>query len=546
MSSIIKHLAGIAAPDEPCVLGSILRTTGSSPQVPGASALFSRSGLIAGTLGGGVLEYEAVNRSKEIAGTGEALLFTYELNADIKADKGAICGGKVLLLLDGGCNNDSALFSEIERSLGNSIPGLLVTLISKKDGVKAKVSKSWYTTDTSWRHGIDLSGELSVEILESSLGNRSPKLIDRGDKLFFIEPIFPLPELVIVGAGHIGQALAHIASLLDFSVTVIDNRPEYANSDRIPEAGKIFAADITESMRSVRINPDTYIVIMTTGHADDTRALRECIATDAAYIGMIGSKRKIAQVRQRFIDERWASGEQFDRVHAPIGLSGIPTKTIQEIAVSIAAELIVARSESHERSSRGQVWSLVLAAGESKRMKEQKLLMPFGSETMIGKVVSENLRSKTVNVMVVLGSDSEKIKEKLPSGVLETVINKEYKKGMFSSVRKGIGSLPSNCTAAVIALGDQPMINSKVIDRMVDAFVSGTKDIIIPVSGGKRGHPLLISGRYFSEIKNLDEDASLRDILTAHEGDILELEVGTDEILRDIDTREEYDKEIKK
>jgi molybdenum cofactor cytidylyltransferase len=98
----------------------------------------------------------------------------------------------------------------------------------------------------------------------------------------------------------------------------------------------------------------------------------------------------------------------------------------------------------------------------------------------------------------------------------------------------------------VIALGDQPMISADVIDKMVDSFVSRKKGIIIPVSGGKRGHPLLIAQSYFSEITGMDDDSSLRNILMSHEEDILELEVGTDDILRDIDTIEDYKKEIHK
>lgn len=546
MRRILKHLSGIPAPVRPCVLGSILRTTGSSPQVPGASALFSPSGIIAGTLGGGVLEFEAENRSKVIAGTGEAILFSYELNADISEDKGAICGGKVLLLLDGGCNKDSAIFSETEGSLINSVPGLLVSVISKRGGDKAVVSRAWYTISTLEKKETIFPAGLTAEDLWSSFRNRIPQLNDKGDILTFIEPLYPLPELVIVGAGHIGQALAHLGSLLDFNVTVIDNRPEFSNRQRFPEAGKVITGGIEESVSSLAIGRDTYIVIMTTGHADDTRALRQCISSDAAYIGMIGSKRKIALVRQRFIDEGWSTDEEFSRVHAPIGLAAIPTKTIQEIAISIAAELIVARKELHDNKETGEVWSVILAAGESTRMKEQKLLMPFGESTMIEKVVEENLSSKTDRVMVVLGSDNNSIMEKLSGHTLKTVYNEDYTKGMFSSVKKGIGSLPENCSAAIISLGDQPMISREVIDKMVGSFASGSTGIIIPVFEGRRGHPLLIPARYFMEILNLAADDSLRTILSAHPGDILEIDVDTGDILRDIDTREQYDNEINK
>jgi xanthine dehydrogenase accessory factor len=161
--------------------------------------------------------------------------------------------------------------------------------------------------------------------------------------LFFLECIFPRPQLIIAGAGHIGKALSHLANRLDFDVTVVDDRPEYANATNIPEADHIIVQDISVAFNEIKKNRDTYVVIVTRGHKDDAAALRPCIVSDLAYIGMIGSKTKIATMKEDFIKNGWATHDQWNIIHSPVGLE-IKSKTVEEIAVSIAAELILVKN----------------------------------------------------------------------------------------------------------------------------------------------------------------------------------------------------------
>jgi xanthine dehydrogenase accessory factor len=163
--------------------------------------------------------------------------------------------------------------------------------------------------------------------------------VDKPSHLLLLEPVIPSPRLIIAGAGHIGRALSQIGSMLDFEVTIIDDRPEFANTDNIPSANHIITADIGDSINRIEKGDDTYFVIVTRGHRDDGKALKACIGSDAAYIGMIGSKTKVALMRREFIEEGWATEEQWGKIFAPIGLD-IKSKTVEEIAVSIAAQLI--------------------------------------------------------------------------------------------------------------------------------------------------------------------------------------------------------------
>jgi len=131
---------------------------------------------------------------------------------------------------------------------------------------------------------------------------------------------------------------------LNFEVTVMDDRSEFANTENIPDTDYIIVDEIGRAVKNFPLSSDSYLVIVTRGHHHDAEALRECINSDAAYIGMIGSARKIKLMRQKFLDEGWATPSQFDRVHAPIGIK-IGSKTVEEIAVSIAAQLVHVRSQ---------------------------------------------------------------------------------------------------------------------------------------------------------------------------------------------------------
>ncbi|HYA49050.1 MAG TPA: XdhC family protein, partial [Burkholderiales bacterium] len=147
----------------------------------------------------------------------------------------------------------------------------------------------------------------------------------------------------IAGAGHVGKAVAHLGALLDFEVTVVDDRPEFADPTNIPDADVLVVAGIEEALRNVPDSPENYFVIVTRGHRHDAEALRAVVARPAAYVGMIGSRTKVDVMRREFLEKGWATEEEWARVRAPIGLD-IRSQTVEEIAVSIAAELVLVRA----------------------------------------------------------------------------------------------------------------------------------------------------------------------------------------------------------
>ena len=154
--------------------------------------------------------------------------------------------------------------------------------------------------------------------------------------------MIPKPLLLIAGGGHIGQALALQASLVGFDITVIDDRAEFTDPALYPEGTQRRRGNIPQQIAAGPVASDRYIVIVTRGHKLDAEALEACIHAPVAYVGMIGSRRKVALMRQSFIESGIATAEQFDWVFTPIGLD-IGAVTVPEIAASITAELIAVR-----------------------------------------------------------------------------------------------------------------------------------------------------------------------------------------------------------
>ena len=167
-------------------------------------------------------------------------------------------------------------------------------------------------------------------------------LICGGTLEIFVEPILPQPMLYLFGGGHVSTAVARVAQLAGFTIGIVDDRVAFANAERFPMAA---VADIhtsyEEAFEKIKPTASTFIVIITRGHKDDMRVLEWAVKTEARYIGMIGSKRKVIST-YKALEKEGTPMEKFERVHAPVGLE-IGALTPEEIAVSITAELIAVR-----------------------------------------------------------------------------------------------------------------------------------------------------------------------------------------------------------
>jgi xanthine dehydrogenase accessory factor len=276
----------------------------------------------------------------------------YYFNLDTDPEEaGSICGGEAEVLVDANPELHRKALEEMALALSKGENGHLCTLVSREEGMRRSVERIWIKQGGKQKNPAGISSQTWQAIngyLSSETGKgfkELPPLSEGKIQAVFIESIEPMPHLVIAGAGHVGRALAHLASLLDFEITIIDDRPEFANMANIPDADHFIVKDIGLAISDLEHRKNTYMVIVTRGHSKDAEALKACIDSGLTYIGMIGSKQKVAILKKRFIEDGLATEEQWAKVHTPIGIP-IGSVTVQEIACSIAAQLVQKRSKN--------------------------------------------------------------------------------------------------------------------------------------------------------------------------------------------------------
>ncbi len=323
----------------------ILKAEGSTPRKAGVKAIIDETGKIWGTLGGGQVEAEAQHRAVEACKSKHPVIFDLDLYGADRADDVPICGGTMRILIDPTAAKGRASYAQVAEAIVQRQRGVMLTIARSAEHTEVK--SQWFP-----QKDIPLDAAFpGTDNIRSCLVREMPHLFTESSEKpevfteVLVEPVIPKPLLVIAGGGHIGQALALQASYVGFDITVIDDRPEFTDPSLFPEGTVTHDGDIPKLITAQLIAADTYIVLVTRGHKLDAESLEACIHAPAAYIGMIGSRRKVALIRKNFIESGIAAEEEFDRVHAPIGLD-IGAVTVPEIAASITAQLISVRRKS--------------------------------------------------------------------------------------------------------------------------------------------------------------------------------------------------------
>jgi xanthine dehydrogenase accessory factor len=337
--SIYAQMADLASSGKPFCSALILSAEGSTPREAGVRAIVEESGRIHGTVGGGIAEAQAQEAAVAACRSGQATIVEVLLEGASAGDHEPVCGGRMRILLDPTAAKDRAAYAQAAQALASRERGVLITAVY----ADAKTH-----TAVRWVPEADVPALPHAEVCRRCLTDGEARLAAgwgpgaTEEVEVLVEPVVPNPLLLIAGGGHLGQALARQAVLIGFDVTVIDDRPEFADPALFPEGVTTRCGDIAPELDSLAGADDTYIVIVTRGHQHDAEALKACIHKPAAYVGMIGSRRKVALIRESFIQAGIATEEEFDAVCTPIGLD-IGAETVPEIATSIAAQLIAVR-----------------------------------------------------------------------------------------------------------------------------------------------------------------------------------------------------------
>jgi xanthine dehydrogenase accessory factor len=277
------------------------------------------------------------------------------------------------------------VFAAVADALDRGEPAALVTIVSTTGSTPQRVGAKMlvfadgrivgtigggcYENDAFWKAREAIKSR-RPELVHYELSDdfaQETGLICGGQMDVYIEPIEPSPELYVIGAGHVGFHLARLAHDVGFQVHVVDDREKFANAERFPTATEIVVEDIPSWIARANIPSHAYAVIVTRGHTNDLDALRALAPRELRYLGLIGSRAKVARIYDALVEDRMPT-ELLQRVHAPIGLD-IGAVTPQEIAVSILAELIaVKHGKSHPAS---MTWTPPALRSEASPLKSE-------------------------------------------------------------------------------------------------------------------------------------------------------------------------------
>jgi len=357
MESLTQDILNCLNQSTPFALATIITSKGSTPRTSGSKMVVLSNGQIKGTIGGGLVEARVIETCLGMIDMMPVLqcqIKSFILNQELKDGLDMVCGGDLTVLIETfGPESSPGLIQIFTEMAAQENEGKKAVLVSLMKGI----SSGTFTTQKCLvlPGGKVIGPNLVPKALFDAIGDNrfsgpAPVIQNHNLQEFIIEPGQPNDTLYIFGAGHVGLQLAKMAHLTDFRTIVVDDRSEFVNVKRFKHAHTLHVADkfstVFEELikKELAIDKNSYIVILTRGHLHDQTVLDQAVKTKAAYIGMIGSRRKRDQIYANLI-KKGVSQEILDKVYSPIGL-GIDSETPAEIAVSIIGEIIQVRAQN--------------------------------------------------------------------------------------------------------------------------------------------------------------------------------------------------------
>ncbi len=333
MKELLTALLAALLRGEDLVLCGVIASSGSTPRGSGARMVLFQDGTTQGTVGGGAVEYESIRLAKQALQTKAAFTQGFNLTKNEVADIGMICGGQVVIYFRyfSAADPQAQAFAAYAAGLfDRSVNSWLVTEL-KSEGVGRM---GVYTREEGPRFLGDMDAK-RIEPLACAQARREGEL--------YVEPLTRAEQLYIFGGGHVSRELAPLAARVGFSVTVLEDRADFADPKFFSPQVKTCLCDFAAIGASAAVTEEDYAVVMTRGHQSDYTVLEQLLRTKACYIGVIGSRHKVAATNRRLVEAGIPEAE-LCRIHSPIGLA-IGAETPAEIAVSVAAELILHRAK---------------------------------------------------------------------------------------------------------------------------------------------------------------------------------------------------------
>ena len=345
ISWTVQSICPLLEREENLVLVTVISKSGSAPCLAGSKMIVHGDGSSIGTIGGGVLEAEGQKRAGEVFRTRISQHFVFDLSGRDAASMSMICGGRVEVMveyIEAGPENVQ-VFRNLDSALQKGEKCFLVSDLGGADEGIGRIERCLVgakgLTAGTFTYG---EGALTT-LVERARNAVYPVLTTLDNRRFLIERCFTPSRVYLFGAGHISQGVADLVRKVDFEVVVLDDRAEFANRERFSTAEEVRVIEsFDDCLSGIELDADSYAVVVTRGHTHDRVVLEQVLRTKAGYIGMLGSKKKIVDIRKVLLEEGF-NEDDLARIHCPIGLK-ISAESISEIAVSIVAELIQDRA----------------------------------------------------------------------------------------------------------------------------------------------------------------------------------------------------------
>jgi xanthine dehydrogenase accessory factor len=306
--------------------------------------LVRSDGSFIGTIGGGALEAQGLERASQVFRTGISQHFTVDLSGRDAASMHMICGGRVEVLLEMITPDPAtiAVFAALRGALAGEERCFLVSGLGPEGDI-SRIKRCLVRPDGTMTGPFPHPADWLAALAKLSHNATYPVLTVIEGERFLVERCYVPSTVFLFGAGHVSQQVAEMAAKVAFQAVVLDDREEFANRERFPTAEVVRVIEsFDDCCAGLTIDADSYLVIVTRGHTHDKTVLTQALRTDACYIGMLGSRKKSVEIRRALVAEGFDEG-RVNAVHCPIGLD-IGAATTAEIGVSIVAELIQARA----------------------------------------------------------------------------------------------------------------------------------------------------------------------------------------------------------
>ncbi len=511
----------------PAVLVTLFAADGGSPRGVGTQMLFGED-QVTGYLSGGCVEADVALHAEAVMSDGEPRRLIYGRGGP--ADVRLPCGGRIEALVEAIPAGDPAARRLLQLAEAR-IPALWVT-----DGrVHACLAPG--------EDAEGLPAELRAAVRLAAQGGVCGT---QAQPFVMFRRFDPRSRLIVLGADPPALAMTALGAQMGFETALV--RPKGPRTPPPLDGVRYLRSGPAEALAEIGLDPFTCVAAATHDMELDEAALAAALRSDAGYVGVLGSKRRLAERLARLGALGFTQAE-IGRLHAPIGLP-LAGKSPWEIAVSVLGEIVQALRTVEEvrgwpvaGSSGGGLHAVVLAAGQGARFGGAKLLEPWRGAPLLHGALAAAFAAPVRTVTVVTGAHGEAVAASArafaaarPEGPgLRLVHAADHAKGISASLKQAVRSLPEGAAGMLLFLGDMPGVPSGVLQPLADALASGAL-AAAPRHGGERGHPVAISSALFAQLMALDGDRGAAKVLAGLGERLALIETADEGVLYDVDT----------